>query len=377
MNTPSILALMSLSTAVLAQGSQVIITPGTRAAHAAPATRMLVSWIPGEVRCADGVVAGSNVRRPFGELRWQLSTPVRPVTLRFAIDEGGRPVSIEREDGRVQPHTVDAAPALAASRFVASAPHDECSVTYSASEHPLRTAPIPDLVSYSVTPTSVALPQEGWDRIAQGANCMDVPRPQPLARAFPNFREVPATPGVKDWALVAFDTDASGKVGNARIATGTGNKALNAASIKAAHESRYTKGRRTGCLYPYWRAPGTLAAPAMPDDGAFRSAGATCTPERAWKTAPVLRFPEPWRRRRIEGWAIVSYDTAPWGEVGNVKVLAAQPSGEFGRQAVQIIGRATVEPSAHGMTGCVDRVRFVMGPEDALRRDNDTVSPLY
>lgn len=56
----------------------------------------------------------------------------------------------------------------------------------------------------------------------------------------------------------------------------------------------------------------------------------------------------------------MSYDVAPWGEIGNVKVLAAQPSEDFGGQAVRMMQNAEVKTSGRGMTGCVDRVRFAM-----------------
>ena len=74
-------------------------------------------------------------------------------------------------------------------------------------------------------------------------------------------------------------------------------------------------------------------------------------------------------RRRIEGWAVVRYDAAPWGEIGNVTVLAAQPSADFGTQAQVVLRSAKVAPSESGFTGCVERVRFVMPPESGPRAE--------
>jgi TonB family protein len=78
----------------------------------------------------------------------------------------------------------------------------------------------------------------------------------------------------------------------------------------------------------------------------------------------VLRFPEPYRRRAIEGWAVVTYDVAPWGEINNIQVKASQPSADFGAQAVTVLRSARVKPGP-GAVGCVERVRFVMESDQA------------
>ncbi|MFT4055384.1 MAG: TonB family protein [Novosphingobium sp.] len=329
--------------------------------------RGLAAWTPGDVRCGgtgnSGVtVSGDPLRRPLSTLGWRGANGQRPVTLRFDIDAGGRPISITREDARFVPND-DVAPALAASRFPAGA-HSACSVTYSVVVTPFATAAVPDLVSYTVTPISGRLPMPGWRRIREGSDCADAPRPQPLVRTLPDFAKLPATPGMKEWALVAYDTDAKGKPVNVRVETGTGNKALDAAAVKAMRASRFTGGARKACSYPYWRQPEVLAAPPMPDKSAF-PAGDNCPAGQGWASEPVLRFPQAYNRRRIEGWAVVSYDIALWGAVGNAKVLAAQPSDDFGRQALQVIQSAKAAPSEHGRSGCVERIRF------AIHRDAD------
>ncbi|AOR75547.1 energy transducer TonB [Novosphingobium resinovorum] len=337
-----------------------------------PAERGLATWMPGEVRCDGGAAVGKPIRRPLGTIGWRGSNSRQSVTLRFDIDGSGRPISITREDLRYVPND-DIAPSLAASRFPAKA-RSACSVTYTAQIEPFAAAPVADLVSYSVTPLSGRLPQQGWDRIQEAGNCGQAPRPQPLMRAYPDFDKLPATPGVRDWSMIAYDTDASGKPLNVRVQTGTGNKALDQASVKAVQESRFTGGARTGCSYPYWRAPEVMAAPPMPDKNAFKS-GETCSTGREWTTAPVLRFPAAYNRRRIEGWAVVRYDVAPWGAVGNASVLAAEPSDDFGRQAVQMIQSAKAAASQEGSNGCVDRVRFVIKP-DVAGADTDNAQPI-
>ena len=93
----------------------------------------------------------------------------------------------------------------------------------------------------------------------------------------------------------------------------------------------------------------------------LRPADADCEGVGDWTHLGLQTFPEPFRKRSIEGWAIVRYDVAPWGAVGNVKVLESQPSEDFGKQATIMLQNAALPPS-RGMTGCVDRVRYVFDP---------------
>ncbi|WP_315760959.1 TonB family protein [Sphingomonas sp. Y38-1Y] len=248
-------------------------------------------------------------------------------------------------------------------------------MTYSPQQSPLDEAPVEDLVSYTISPRTGRLPQAGWNRLRPEGNCADRPRPAALTRVMPDFPKVAATPGVQDWSLVAYDTDRSGKPINVRSSMGTGNRALDAAAIKAMRASRFSGGARTGCVYPYWRSAGTLAAPPMRE--AIADSPPSCPDGRDWTQPPTLRFPEPYRRRRIEGWAIVRYDVAPWGQIGNASVIEAQPTADFGRQATQILSQARLAPSAQGRTGCVDRVKFVMAPTDAPPADADDAARFY
>lgn len=365
-----------LSAALAAvQGGHAFAAPPVAAPP--PSQPTLLSWTPGEVRCDGSVVAGTPIRRPWNQLTSDAMRMPQPVTLDFAIDATGRPLSIVERGSEIRPFTHDVGPALAASRFAAGAPRLQCSVSYVPHAEPLGSVPIDDLISYSINPISGRLPRQGWDRIRMTGTCADNPRPRPLVRAYPDYREVPATPGVRDWSLISYDTNGKGQPVNLRVALGTGNPALDKASLKAMRGSRFTEGARTDCLHPFWRAPATLAAPETPDPQSFRAADATCMAKTEWTTRPTLRFPEPWRRRSIEGWAIVRYDLAPWGEVGNVKILASQPAGDFGRYAVPIINSARAAPSSQGATGCVDVIRFSMPPKVGAPAKEQAAEPEY
>jgi TonB family protein len=333
-----------------------------------PRNRVLISWTPGEVRCAGAVVRGGVVRRPLGNLSYN-EPRVVPVTYRFGIDASGRPLSLARE-GEASPFGHDVAPALAASRFREGEAREDCSVTYTPRAWGMNFVPIEDLVSYTITQTSGPLPREGWELIRAGGKCWDAPAPQALLRAYPDFRQIAGTPGVKDWVLVGYDTDQNGVPTNMRTMHTTGNAALDAAAAKAVGDSRFTGGARKSCLYPYWKVAARLPAPPVPDEAVYRSGDQGCAVKPKWNSRPVLVFPDAWRRRSIEGWAIVSYDVAPWGGVGNVKVLASQPAEDFGRQAISIMqsGRAVASPQ--GATGCIETVRFVMGRGEREQAEN-------
>lgn len=355
------ISVLLLSTAAIAVGTApagaIPPPPITVSPIATPSG--LATWTAGDVHCDGGVtLPGATIRRPLSTLDRGRSSGPPAVTLQFDIDASGRPVSIKDRGFD------DAGPALAASRFPAGA-HTGCSVTFGAAVKSIASAAPAELLAYSVSPISGRLPPQGWARIAEGGNCADRPRQQPLLRAYPDFRAFAGSPGEKTWSVIAYDTDAAGKPIHVRMLAGNGNARLDGEAVKAVRASRFTGGARTGCTYPYWRAAEPVPAPSIPDDSAFRSDSTACSDDRKWATPPTLRFPPTYGRRRIEGWAVLSYDIAPWGAVGNIKVLASQPADAFGRQAMQMVQSAQAAPSAHGATGCVTRVKFEMPDDEA------------
>jgi TonB family protein len=183
-------------------------------------------------------------------------------------------------------------------------------------------------------------------------------------RAVPDFEKIPATTGRSDWSMVQFDIDAAGKPVRLRIYGTTGNVALDKASLNAVAQSRFAKGAIQGCLYPYWRRGGTMAAPEGKELDAYRPEGGNCLQTVEWKSQPALVYPEVFRRRGIEGWAVIAFDLAPWGAVGNAKVVAAEPAAEFGEAAQRIVFGSATAPSKQGYTNCIVRVRYAMRKQD-------------
>ena len=314
--------------------------------------------------CSDGPLDISRVEAPMAELLWPSGRNLdQPVTMRFRIDESGRALGVKRDPAGFG-LMADLTPSLAASRFAAGAPRNECSIAYAPKRTSIADTDLNDLIGYSIF-AQQRTPKEVFDRITPAGSDCKIQRPAVLLRAYPDFDKIPATTGRADWSMVQFEIDAYGKPVRVKTYRTTGNKPLDKASMDAVAQSRFAKGPRQGCVYPYWRRGGTLAAPESKELDAYRSEGSNCRQTVGWKYQPALVYPDHFRRRDIEGWAIIAFDLAPWGAVGNVKVVAAEPAAEFGEAARQIILGSSTGPSGQGYSGCVVKVRYAMGGQDS------------
>ncbi len=338
-------------------------SPGSASVLPPPSSsQSLQRWFPGDVRCGATTLPAASIRRPFVSLSWaNLATP--PRTYQFGIDANGYPFSITGPVSGYDPGTSDIAPSLAATHFKVSAAHNSCEVTYTSKPASLMDAPVGDLISYTITPTNGRLPEQGWARIRPaGGDCDQEPRAQWLRVILPDFTRLGGEPGARDWSVVSYDLDAKGRPKALKLIESTRNPVLDRAALKSMAESRQTGGPRRGCLNPYHRNATRLPPPSDVDMEKLRPTGATCLKEVDWEKEPVLRYPESWSRRAIEGWAIIGFDVAPWGATGNVRVLASEPSNEFGEAAIRIISEAKAPSNKTGYVGCVQRVRYIMGP---------------
>lgn len=325
-----------------------------------PGEQMFLQWTPGEVRCSGDPVEPVMMQRPAANLRYTKGS-IRQA-YHFRIDDEGRALSVVSERGpSYTAVTDDVGAALTASIFKQGAPQSDCHVEYRSTVTPLDQVPLADLYLYTLAPADRALYSAAQKRLeATPGGCMARPRPAPLRMSFPDFDRIPASPGTRDWAMVGYDLDAGGHPVRPHILAGSGNGALDKASIKAVRDSRYVDGARKGCLTPYWLAAAPLLSPlSTPPDQ--KPANAQCAGELRWTTTPRLIYPLAYRRRSIEGWAQIAYDVAPWGETGNIQVLASEPSAAFGQQAMQMIRAARKEKSPTGASACVETIRFVIG----------------
>lgn len=320
-------------------------------------------------RCGDDPLDISRVQTPIAALVWSTSRNAdQSVQLRFRIDENGRPLGITR-DPEGYGMMADLTPSLAGSRFAPNAKREGCVIVYQPKRSSIADADLHDLIGYSIFAQSRP-PKELFDRILPAGSDCNIQRPAILLRAFPDFEKIPVTAGRSDWSMVQFDIDAAGKPISLRTYGTTGNKALDKASLKAVAQSRFTTGAKRGCIYPYWRRGDTLAAPEGKEIAAYRSEDSDCPQPVEWKSQPTLMYPENFRRRGIEGWAVIAFDLAPWGAVGNAKVVAAEPAAEFGEAAQRIVLGSAAASSKKGYSNCVVRVRYAMQEQERAAQMN-------
>lgn len=291
------------------------------------------------------------------------------ITVSFALDAEGRPIDIT---GTIAPQfrlqARDIMPSLRASRFAVDGARTGCTIRYTPEIRSMDEAPLEAIARFGVA-QRLRMPKEAFTRIAPG-DCRESPRAAPLTRSYPDFRKLTRREGEHHWAYVTYDLDADGVPVNLAVPLTSGYPELEAEARRAVAAGRYAGGPRTGCVQAWWTGPDAIAAPPIPPKDETRG-NAACEIKDRWDREPRLVFPPNYRQRAIEGWAILRFDVAPWGEIGGIEVLEAQPSSEFGEAAVNVIRGARYKPIDSGLKGCVDRVIFRMKSEPD-QGDGDT-----
>jgi TonB family protein len=327
------------------------------------------------VTCGNGsVIAPAQFVLPDPQpLISQLANVPQSVTVKFAIDTEGRPfdVSVAAEP-RFRPLMRDLIPSLRASRFVAGASQTGCTIQYTPEMRSIAEAPLETLARLGVA-QRLRVSKEVWNRIAPG-DCRDTPRLAPLARSYPDFRKLTRREGSRHWTYVTYDVDSEGVPVNLATPFTTGYAALDAEARAAVAAGRYAGGPRTGCVQAWWTGAETIPAPPIPPKDNTQGNPA-CEIKDRWGREPRLVFPDNYQQRAIEGWAILRYDVAPWGQIGEVEVLEAQPSSEFGEAATSVIGNARYKPLETGLKGCIDRVIFRIRSRDDGSEESGTADP--
>lgn len=329
----------------------------------------LVDYEGATAQCGGQVVAPLSAVAPFTQIARIGIDPPRSYEMGFTIGEDGRPLGITQRVAASGPKGyvpgTDLAPALSLWRFPASAAGAACTMTFTARSIPFdRAAPV-DL--YRVAALRMANPSEFqtvMQQIRKSGDCAGPGRPRMLLRAYIDDRRIPQTPGVPSYAVASFDVDADGVPQNPGIVASDGNRVLEAAASDAAGRSRYVgNAPRTRCTIPFRRAATEpVPAPPMPPKAAYPEG--RCPEPVRWARPLNLEFPDAFRRRAIEGWAIVRYDLAPWGATGAVTVLASEPAADFGEQARRMIIAARAEAAPNGARGCIARVQYRMAGTD-------------
>lgn len=278
----------------------------------------------------------------------------------FSIDADGHVTDLKRTpSGNVTiPWAIDDQTAIIASwRFAPGAAASNCSVDLAPTALALDKASPARLFE-----TMTTAPRSPWPGIRKvlGGDCDSRRRPQvivyPDLRAFDDKSVDPA------WAGLRYDIDASGAVRNVKVAAQHGEAAFADTAASAVAEARYFPGpARTGCFVIFKATPQATPAPVRPSGESFERPQDACKVTQAQLNLPETKmYPPAFGKRRVAGWAILRFDVAPWGQVGAVEVLAAQPSDVFGNYARNMLNGARPTPPPTGYRGCVVPIVFAI-----------------
>lgn len=329
-----------------------------------PPPLRVLSWQVSDVTCGLGTpVAPARLNAPLPTTAFLLPKgSEEPVSLAFDLDAEGRPFNIRNmAEKPLPPPARDLMPSLRASRFAVDAPLQDCRISYVLQSEIIAQASQETIAELGVA-LKLRIPTEAWDRIIAG-DCRKSPRLAPLSRRYPDFRKLTRREGARQWVYVTYDIDADGVPVNLAVPLTSGYGELDAEARAAVAAGRYAGGPRSGCVQAWWTGAAKIPAPPIPPKSETRGNPA-CEIKDRWEREPRLTFPSSYLQRAIEGWAILRFDVAPWGDVGAIEVLAAQPSAEFGEAAVNVIKRARYKPQEGGLSGCVDRVIFRVRPDE-------------
>lgn len=327
----------------------------------------LVDFRASPVRCADEVVPFARRIIPFvaplGQFPGRPSGAPDPITLRFRIDETGRPLSITRQasierSGRYL-DTSDLEPSLAASRFDPKR-RDACEITYQPVVTPLGAAGPDLLFSAFDSPLVRPILPRVYARFAPAGSDCALASLRPRLLAFPDLDRFQGRPE-RHGALFSFDVLADGRTANVRLLRSY--EAESARDVRwAVEQTRYVPNKPArGCVIGF-----TVGA-AQPEGEQLRPGDAsapvaTCPhlplPVRRIEPGP---FPPAFAWRNVEGYAVVRYDVATWGAVGNVRVETSEPAELFGQRAAAAVRALSFPPSAGGKKDCTTRILFRLG----------------
>ena len=346
---------------------------------ASPRRQLLVALKTGVVTCNDHAVTPiySELLTPeifTGPLRDDADPEV---ALSFSIRSDGRPrdirpvtavaanlpVVVASRSGLIEEQA-----ALSAWRFPAVAV-DECRLTITRRIVTMADAPDATLAQLLTSHIDSRWRREITNNLQRpGDDCAE--RPDILTAVHPDRRRSQPAPGGRTWTVLRWNVGPDGRTTDVQTLASSSDAAFDAESRRAVGDSRFVDGNpRTGCISYFGQTGDPLGDTPGPEPtgDVLRDCPASV---RARFQAGRLVYPEAFRSRGIEGWAIVRYDIASWGQVGAVSVLEAQPASAFGDAARQVISSGRATPGFDGAVRCTDRVIFSM-PRDGQAPNTD------
>lgn len=277
--------------------------------------------------------------------------------LRFSINAEGRPRSI-RPAPAASPRflqTDESQAALAAYRFAPGQARADCAMTIRLTPRPLAEASREQLAfAYAV---DGARPAAIVQRLArEGDDCRE--RPHPAVAVYPSRDAGRPPAGGRAWSVTRWNVGRDGRTSDVETLASSGHDAFDAEARRVVIASTFQPDApRRGCINAWTRAGETLLDTPEPEptDDPLKNCPAEL---RARFTHGRLIYPHAFQQRGIEGWAIVRYDIASWGETGAIEVLEAQPAAAFGEAARNIIRASRATPGHVAGIRCTDRIIF-------------------
>lgn len=280
----------------------------------------------------------------------------------FSVNVEGQVIDLKRQ---ASPNVAIAwaideqAAILASWRFAAGAPAQDCKVDLAPTYASLAEAsPARLFEALAADPRS---PHPAL-RKALGGDCAGPARRRPQTMVYPDLRPFDDKNVDPAWAGLSYDIDAAGQPRNVRVMAVHGEAALANAAAQAITDSRFFPGSpRSGCFAAFRAQPKATPAPSRPDGDSFERPGDACKVTQAALNIPENKaYPPAFGKRRVAGWAILRFDVAPWGQVGAIEVLAAQPAETFGVYARNLLQSARPTPPSTGYRGCVVPISFAI-----------------
>lgn len=326
--------------------------------------------LPDAEATCDGAPLAATYSDPLPAVQRRVGASYEDTVLAFSVAADGRTLDIRSVEGATAASDRLQA-SLAAWRFPPHARKD-CRLIVRWRTVSVEQADTSDLLTYfAVTRDRGALRDAVAKRLGgPNSDCDDrFGGRRPAVMAYPDFekgRRPP--PGGRSWTVVRWNIDAEGR--NTDIATlgSSGDVDLDAEARRTMADSRMRPGpARTGCVYNFYRTGETLEAPPMPPEDQRPDPLQQCPASVAERFKPQsnLVFPTAFRDRPIEGWALIRFDVAPWGQIGNAAVVEAQPATAFGTQALQLVQSSRASGGFEAGVRCVVPVRYKMPAENA------------
>jgi TonB family protein len=290
-------------------------------------------------------------------------------TLSFSVDADGRPLDIRRAPASRGDIDFGATiAALAAWRFEAGAPASGCRASIVSHRIPLAEASratLFEIIAFERRSAPVLV----RETVSKAGDCGIGPHRQPKTIGYPDLRRFNDRDLNPAWAAAVYDIDAGGTPRNVRIEVQGGDPALADVAASAIAESRFQPGRPVKACYGTFAAtPRDTPAPPRPDIASFERPGDKCDVAKEALNLPAFKnYPRPYAARKVAGWAYLRFDVAPWGQIGNIQVLASQPSAAFGDAAQSLLWSAKPKAPPEGYRGCLVPVIYAIpDPEPIL-----------